>query len=163
MSKLHASFLALALLGLASFASAATAHAQQPDPKSHPGVWQDVMRAPVPESPYGTGFTGTERVIERCTALEWAIRKGKNGNIRWYRRNYQTGYCLGWINSAMAFLNFHNEAGNHTLAVCMPEDMQSIDVLKAFLDYVHKNPDEIKYNPSLLIYWALLDKYPCKS
>jgi hypothetical protein len=163
MSKLHASFLALALLGLASFALPATAHAQQPDPKTHPGVWQDVMKAPVPEGPYGSGFTGTERVIERCTALEWAIRTGKNGNIRWYRRNYQTGYCLGWINSAMAFLNFHNEAGNHTLAVCIPEDMQSIDVLKTFLDYVHKNPDEAKYNPSLLIYWALLDKYPCKS
>lgn len=162
MSKLHASFLALALLA-SSIALPATAQTQQPDPKTHPGVWQDVMKAPAPESPYGQGFTGTERVIERCTALEWAIRTGKNGNIRWYRRNYQTGYCLGWINSAMAFLNFHNEAGNHTLAVCMPEDLQSLDVLKTFLDYVHKNPDEIKYNPSLLIYWALLDKYPCKN
>jgi hypothetical protein len=162
MSKLHASFLALALLALASYLSPALAQAQ-PDSKTHPGVWQDVMKAPPAEGPYGSGFTGTERVIERCTALEWAIRNGKDGNIRWYRRNYQTGYCLGWINSAMAFLNFHNEAGNHTLAVCMPEDIRSVDVLKTFLDYVHKNPDEIKYNPSLLVYWALLDKYPCKS
>ncbi|CAN0333875.1 unnamed protein product [Phaeothamnion confervicola] len=108
-------------------------------------------------------MTGTERVVERCTALEWAIRKSKDGNIRWYRRNYQTGYCLGWINSAMAFVNFHNEAGNHTLAVCMPEDIQSLDALRTFLDYVHKNPDDIKYNASLLLYWALLEKYPCKS
>ncbi len=163
MLRLHASILALAL-GLASVALPATAQAQQsPDPKTHPGVWQDVMKPPTTEGPYGSGFTGTERVVERCTALEWAIRKGKNGNIRWYRRNYQTGYCLGWINSAMAFLNFHNEAGKHTLAVCMPEDIQSIDVLKTFLDYVHKNPDDIKYNPTLLVYWALLDKYPCKN
>ena len=163
MLKLHTSILALTLC-LASVALPAAAQAQQsPDPKTHPGVWQDVMKAPPPEGPYGSGFTGTERVVERCTALEWAIRNSKNGNIRWYRRNYQTGYCLGWINSAMAFLNFHNEAGNHTLAVCMPEDMQSIDVLKTFLDYVNKNPDDIKYNPSLLVYWALLDKYPCKS
>lgn len=112
-----------------------------------------------PEGPYGSGFTSTER----CTALERAIRIGSNRNIRWYRRSYQTGYCLGWINSAMAFLNFHNEAGNHTLAVCMPEDVQSIGVLTAFLDHVHKNPNVIKCNPSLLVYWALLDKYPCKS
>ena len=62
----------------------------------------------------------------------------------------------------MAFLNFHNEAGKHTLGVCMPEDMHSVDVIKTFLDYVHKNTDELKYNPSLLIYWSLLEKYPCK-
>ena len=163
MQKLHVSILALALLGAASLMPAASARAQQsPNPQSHPGVWQDVISTPSPEGPYGMGFTSTERVVERCTALEWSIRTDKDGNVRKYRRNYQTGYCLGWINSAMAFLNFHNEAGKHTLSVCMPEDMQSIDVMKVFLDYVHKNTDDLKYNPSLLIYWSLLEKYPCK-
>ena len=163
MQKLHVSILALALLGAASLMPAASARAQQsPNPQSHPGVWQDVISTPSPEGPYGMGFTSTERVVERCTALEWSIRTDKDGNVRKYRRNYQTGYCLGWINSAMAFLNFHNEAGKHTLSVCMPEDMQSIDVMKVLLDYVHKNTDDLKYNPSLLIYWSLLEKYPCK-
>ena len=164
MQKLHVSILALALLGAASLMPATSARAQQsPNPQSHPGVWQDVISTPSPEGPYGMGFTSTERVVERCTALEWSIRTDKDGNVRKYRRNYQTGYCLGWINSAMAFLNFHNEAGKHTLSVCMPEDMQSIDVMKVLLDYVHKNTDDLKYNPSLLIYWSLLDKYPCKN
>jgi len=163
MQKLHVSILALALLGAASLMPATSARAQQsPNPQSHPGVWQDVISTPSPEGPYGMGFTSTERVVERCTALEWSIRTDKDGNVRKYRRNYQTGYCLGWINSAMAFLNFHNEAGKHTLSVCMPEDMQSIDVMKVLLDYVHKNTDDLKYNPSLLIYWSLLEKYPCK-
>ena len=164
MQKLHVSILALALLGAASLMPATSARAQQsPNPQSHPGVWQDVISTPSPEGPYGMGFTSTERMVERCTALEWSIRTDKDGNVRKYRRNYQTGYCLGWINSAMAFLNFHNEAGKHTLSVCMPEDMQSIDVMKVLLDYVHKNTDDLKYNPSLLIYWSLLEKYPCKS
>ena len=163
MRKLQLSILALALFSLASIVPATSARAKQsPNPKSHPGVWQDVTKAPLPEGPYGMGFTSTERVVERCTALEWSIRRDKAGNIRRYGRNYQSGYCLGWINSAMAFLNFHNEAGNHTLGVCMPEDTQSMDVVKVFLDYVNKNPDELKYNASLLIYWSLLDKYPCK-
>src|SRR5664280_3282471 len=163
MQKLHVSILALALLGAASLMPATSARAQQsPNPQSHPGVWQDVISTPSPEGPYGMGFTSTERVVERCTALEWSIRTDKDGNVRKYRRNYQTGYCLGWINSAMASLNFHNEAGKHTLSVCMPEDMQSIDVMKVLLDYVHKNTDDLKYNPSLLIYWSLLEKYPCK-
>ena len=163
MQKLHVSILALALLGAASLMPATSARAQQsPNPQSHPGVWQDVISTPSPEGPYGMGFTSTERMVERCTALEWSIRTDKDGNVRKYRRNYQTGYCLGWINSAMAFLNFHNEAGKHTLSVCIPEDMQSIDVMKVFLDYVHKNTDDLKYNPSLLIYWSLLEKYPCK-
>ena len=162
MRKLHASILSLALLSLASTIPAARAQ-QSPDPQSHPGVWQDVMTAPKAEGPYGLGFTSTERMVERCTALEWSVRHGQYGLIRRYRHNYQTGYCLGWINAAMAFLNFHNEAGNHTLGVCMPDDIQSMDVVKVFLDYVHKNQDDMKYNPSLLIYWSLLEKYPCKS
>jgi hypothetical protein len=62
----------------------------------------------------------------------------------------------------MAFLNFHNETGNYTLGVCMPEDIQSMDVLKALLDSVNKNKHDTKYHPSLLIYWALLERYPCK-
>jgi hypothetical protein len=163
MLKPHLAIPALALLISACLMPATGVLAQQsPSPQSHPGVWQDVITMPAPEGPYGMSFTSTERVVERCTALEWSIRTGKDGNINKYKRSYQTGYCLGWINSAMAFLNFHNEAGKHTLAVCMPEDMQSIDVMKTFLDFVNKNPDELKYNPSLLIYWSLLDKYPCK-
>ena len=143
---------------------ATTAGAQQsPSPQSHPGVWQDVIKTPHPEGPYGMGFTSTELVVERCTALLRSIRTRKDGNIRKYNRNYQSGYCLGWINSSMAFLNFHNEAGNHTLGACVPEDMNSKHVIEVFLDYVHNNPDHAKYNPSLLIYWSLLEKYPCSN
>ena len=159
MRPLYLTLVALALVGL----TATSALAQSsPNPKSHPGVWQDVMTPPTPEGTYGMGFTSTERVVERCTALEWSIRRDKEGAIRRYARNYQSGYCLGWINSAMAFLNFHNDQGNHTLGVCMPEDIESIAVIKIFLDYVNKNRDDMKYNPSLLIYWSLLEKYPCK-
>ncbi len=61
----------------------------------------------------------------------------------------------------MATLNFHNQAGNHTLGVCMPEDINSVDMIRIFLNYAHKNPDDLKYNPSLLICWSLLEKYPC--
>jgi hypothetical protein len=149
------------VLGL--FIPAMAAHAQSPDPATHPGVWQDIMRTPRSEGPYGMGFTSTERVVERCTALLWSVRHDKEGNVRRYHRNYQTGYCLGWINSTMAFLNFHNEAGKHTLGVCMPDELDSRHVIDVFLDYVHKNRDHMKYNASLLIYWALLEKYPCKS
>ena len=153
----------LALMTIASIAWASAASAQNaPSLQGHPGVWQDVIAPPPPEGPYGMGFTSTERAVERCTALEWSIRTDKDGHVRRYRRNYQTGYCLGWMNSAMAFLNFHNDAGRHTLGVCMPDNIESIEVMKTFLDYVHKNEADKKYNPSLLIYWSMLDKYPCK-
>ena len=159
MRKLHASTLALALLALACIASPSLA---QPEAKPHPGYFGDFMVPPAPEGSYGVGYTSTERMVERCTALEWSIKRAKDGKIRRYRRNYQGGYCLGWINSAMAFLNFHDKDGKHTLGVCMPEDIQSVEVMKTFLDYVNKNKAETVYNPSLLIYWALLEKYPCK-
>jgi hypothetical protein len=150
------------ILVLGMLTATMPAVAQSPDPATHPGVWEDIMKTPRHEGPYGKGFTSTERVVERCSALLWSVRHDKEGNVRRYHRNYQTGYCLGWINSAMAFLNFHNEAGNHTLGVCMPDELDSRHVIDAFLEYVHKNRDHMKYNPSLLIYWALLEKYPCK-
>jgi hypothetical protein len=137
------------------------AQAQAPDPATHPGVWQDIMKAPRQEGPYGMGYTSTERVVERCSAFLWSVRHNKDGTVRGYRRNYQSGYCLGWINSSMAFFNFHNEAGHHTLGVCLPDELDSRHVIDVFLGYVHNNQDHMKYNPSLLIYWALLEKYPC--
>ena len=159
MRKLNASILAFAVLTLVSFAPPALAQTAQ----SHPGAAPDLMNAPAQEGDYGTGVTSTERMVERCTALEWSLQTNKEGEIEKYVRNYQSGYCLGWINSSMAYLSFHNEAGNHTLGVCMPEEINTVDVLKIFLDYVHANQEETKYNPSLLIYWALLEKYPCKN
>jgi len=159
MRKLNASILAFAVLTLVSFVPPAVAQTAQ----SHPGAVGDVMNPPAQEGDYGEGVTSTERMVERCTALEWSLRENKEGEVQKYERNYQTGYCLGWINSSMAYLEFHNEAGDHTLGVCMPEDIHTVDVLKIFLDYVHAKQEETKYNPSLLIYWALLEKYPCKS
>jgi len=156
MSRLAALAFVLGLL-----IPALEAQAQSPDPATHPGVWQDIMKTPRAEGPYGQGYTATERVIERCTAFLWSVRHTREGLPRAYRRNYQSGFCLGWINSSMAFLNFHNDAGHPTLGVCLPEDLDSRHVIDVFLAYVHKNQDHLKYNPSLLIYWALLEKYPC--
>ncbi len=135
---------------------------QSPKPSSTPGIWYDITKTPLPEGRYGMGFSSTKRVLERCTALLWTIRTDKSGDVRRYRRDYQSGYCLGWINSTMAFLNFHNEAGEHTLGVCMPEDLDSKSVIETFIKYVQNNREHMIYNPSLLIYWALLEKYPCK-
>jgi hypothetical protein len=141
--------------------TAPVALAQQPASGDHPGYWGDVMPPPAPEATYGAGRTSTKRMVEWCTELETSMRKDENGAVTEYARDYQSGYCLGWINSAMAFFNFHNEAEQHTLAVCMPETIESTELLRLFLEYVNRNIEDTKYNPSLLLYWALLEKYPC--
>ena len=158
MQKLHAAILATALLATAALAPPATAHSE-----THPGFYGDMMATPPAEADYGTGFTSTERMVERCVALEKSVVQNKEGEVVKYDRSYQSAYCLGWGNSAMGYLNFHNEAGNHTPGGCMPETTNSHDVLKLFLDYVYQHKEDTKYNASLLIYWALLDKYPCQN
>jgi len=163
MQRFHLSMLALLLMSLASVIPMKDTQAQESaSPQSDPSVWQDIMKTPRREGAYGSGFTSTQRIVERCTALEWSIRRKKDGSIRKYRRNYQTGYCLGWINSAMAFLDIRDEAGKHTLGVCIPDDMDSVDIVKILLDDTHKDANSLKYNPSLLIYKSLLENYPCK-
>lgn len=156
MPKLHTAVLATALLATVSLTPPALSHSE-----THPGFYGDMIASPPAEADYGTGFTSTERMVERCVALEKSVVENKNGEVVKYARNAQSAYCLGWINSAMGYLNFHNDAGKHTLGVCMPEKTNSNDVLKLFLDYVYKHKEDTKYNASLLIYWAMLDKYPC--
>jgi hypothetical protein len=157
MQKLRAAVLVTACLATIAIAPSALAHSE-----THPGFYGDMIASPPAEADYGTGFTSTERMIERCVALEKSVVENKQGEVVKYAKNAQSAYCLGWINSAMAYLNFHNEAGKHTLGVCMPETTNSNDVLKLFLDYVYKHKEDTKYNASLLIYWALLDNFPCE-
>ena len=154
-------FLVLAaLLGL--IVLPATVGAQQSSDKQlSPGVWYDITKKPEIMGTYGAGLTSTKRVLERCTALLWSIEKHHDGNVPKYRRDYQTGYCLGWINSSMAFVRVRNEAGGHLLGVCLPDDIDSRQVAEAFITYAHNNREHLIYNPSRLIYWALLEKYPC--
>jgi len=152
--------IALAFLGLIVLPATANAQQQQSQ-ASTPGVWYDITKVPYAQGTYGAGLTSTRRVLERCTALLQSI-KMRDGEVRGYNRDYQTGYCLGFANSAMAFFNIRDDAGAHVLGVCLPEGADSQDVVEALLDYAHKNVEHTVYNPTLLTYWALLEKYPCK-
>jgi len=148
----------LGMVGLPIVSSAQETSNQQPSP----GVWYDITKTPYPLGTYGAGLTSTKRMLARCTALLWSIEKHHNGEMPKYRRDYQTGYCLGWINSTMAFMGVRNQAGDHLLGVCLPDDIDSRHVAEAFVTYSQSNREHLIYNPSLLIYWALLEKYPCK-
>ena len=53
-------------------------------------------------------------------------------------------------------------AGAEVLGVCLPEGIHSKAVIETFLDFAKRNRDDIKYNPSFVIYWAMLEKYACK-
>jgi Ssp1 endopeptidase immunity protein Rap1a len=145
------------LIVLPGTVSAQDSSAKQPGP----GIWYDITKTPYAEGTYGAGLTSTRRVLERCTALLQSI-KMRDGEVRGYARDYQTGYCLGFANSAMAFFNIRDNEGGHVLGVCLPEAIDSQDVVEALLTYAHKNQEHAIYNPTLLTYWALLEKYPCK-
>jgi hypothetical protein len=157
---MHSIQTAIAVALVAAISSAAAAQSS-PDPKKKPGVWQDIITQAPFEGPYEADITTAKRVIERCARFERSIRARPDGSIRRYSREYNTGYCLGWINSAKAFLQFHNAEGNHTLGVCMPEEITSRQVIDIFLTYAYKNTESLNYNPSLILYWSLLDRYPC--
>jgi hypothetical protein len=101
-------------------------------------------------------------MVRRCSRFLNTLRLDKEGHIRRYRHNYDSAFCIGWINSAMTFMNFRDKDGHEMLSVCLPEGVHSMDVVKTFLDFVKQHPDDRQYNPSFLIYWSLLDKYPCK-
>ncbi len=133
-----------------------TAHADH----ARPGLFSDVG-APPTEEDISHGNALTKLVVERCTSLVETMRTDDEGHILDYRHNYQAGFCLGWISASMVFLNVRNSAGAPALGVCLPEGMHTGAVVKTFLEYAKQNPDDWKYNPSFLIYWSMLGKYPC--
>lgn len=145
----------IAVLALIAAASSARAdHAR-------PGVFSDIGTPPAVED-QSHGNTTSRLMIERCRKLLKTLDSDKEGHIRDYRHDYQAGFCLGWINASMVFLNFRDSNGTETLGVCMPEGAHTLTVIRTFLDYAKQHEDDLKYSPSFLIYWAMLEKYPCK-
>ncbi len=125
-----------------------------------PGIFGDVG-APAVEDPTH-GNTTTTLLVRRCNAFITSARLDKERHIRRYRHNYNSGFCIGAINTAMVFMNFRDSAGAQLLGVCLPEGLHSMDVVQTFLDHVKQHPDDRKFNPAFLIYWSLLEKYSCK-
>ena len=135
---------------------------QRSEAQSSPGVWFDIMRTPAAQGTYGAGQTSTMRMLNRCAAFLWSIaERGNNAEVPKYRRDYQSGYCLGWINSELAALNIRDDAGKQILGVCVPDELDSRDVAAFLINYANEHKDRVIYNPTLLIYWALKEKYPC--
>ena len=58
---------------------------------------------------------------------------------------------------------FRDKDAHQTLGVCLPEGTHTKTVVENFLAFARQHDDDRKYNPSFLIYWSLLEKYPCKS
>jgi Rap1a immunity proteins len=127
-----------------------------------PGIFTDLGALPAEEGAIH-GNVSALLMIERCARFVNSVRIGENEQIRDYTHSYGAGFCLGWINASMVFLNVRNSAGAPALGVCLPEGIHSDEVAKVFLDFVKENPDDQKYSPTFIIYWALLDKYSCKS
>ena len=153
MRSAHSIFIAL-VLALTVSSAARADHVR-------PGIFGDVGSPPAVEDPTH-GNTSTALMVKRCTAFLKSVRLNKEGHLRKYRHNYDSGFCIGWINSAMVFMNFRDKDGAEMLRVCLPEGTHSMDIVKTFLDFAKQHLDDEKYNPSFLIYWSLLDKYPCK-
>ena len=142
-------------------ALAATTMAAQAD-HVRPRLFSDVGTPPAAED-VSHANVSTKVMIERCGKFAKSMRLDHEGHIRDYAHSYRTGFCLGWINASMVFLNMRDESGAPALGVCLPEGIHTGEVLKSFLEFAKQHPDDLKYNPSFLIYWALLEQHPCKS
>ena len=150
--------LAMALvlaLALAILALSPPAQAQRS------GFPQDFGPPMAEEDPANVSTT-TPLMIDRCKALLRSMKIDKQGNILDYDHDYRAGFCLGWINAATAFMNFRDFRGESELGVCLPKDIDSKIVIEAFLAFAARYDEALGYNPSYLIYWSLLEKYPCK-
>ena len=144
---------------IAAFALLAAAAAASAD-HVHPGLFNDIGMPPSADDPTHANIS-TELMVTRCSKFMKKVRLDHDGHIRRYPHNYASGFCLAWINASMVFLNVRDSADAPALGVCLPEGLHSTDVIKTFLDFTARNRDDWKYNASFLVYWAMLEKYPC--
>lgn len=143
--------------------AAALAAAAMPARADHdrPEIFTDIGTPPAAEDAVRTNVS-TQLMIDRCSHFLTYLRTDAEGHILDYLHDYRGGFCLGWINASMVFLNMHSSAGAPVLGVCLPDGIHTFEVMQTFLDFAKAHPEELKFNPSFLIYWAMLDKYPCK-
>lgn len=148
-------------IALAAVLAAALMAPQARSDHARPGLLHD-FGAPVTEEDPAYVSTTTPLMIDRCKALLRSMKIDKQGSILDYSHDYRGGFCLGWINATAVFMNFRDAGGGPMLGVCLPKDIDSKKVVETFLDFADRHDDDIKHNPSFLIYWSLLEKYPCK-
>lgn len=128
---------------------------------ARPGIFSDVGTPPAGEDDSHSNVS-TDLMVERCTQFVSTALLDTDKHIRSFEHSYGTGFCLGWVNASMAYLNVRDKDGAPALGVCLPEEgIHSNEVMKIFLDFVAANPGDKKYNPSFIIYWAMLEKFPC--
>jgi len=125
-----------------------------------PAVFTD-LGAPPSEEDVSHRNQSTELMIDRCNHFLAYLRTDAEGHVLDYLHDYRGGFCLGWINASMVFLNMRGTTGAPTLGVCLPEGIHSFEVIETFLDFAKAHREDLGYNPSFLIYWSMLDKYPC--
>lgn len=149
-------YLKQVIAALALLAAAASASADH----VHPGLFNDIGMPPSADDPTHANIS-TDLMVDRCGQFMKKVRLDHDGHIRRYRHNYGAGFCLAWINASMVFLNMRDSSDSPALGVCLPEGLHSTDVIKVFLDFAERNRADRKYNASFLVYWAMLEKYPC--
>jgi hypothetical protein len=108
------------------------------------GLFTDIGTPPADED-VSHGNLSTELLIARCSYFLANVQTDDEGHIKDYPHNYQTGFCVGWVNASMVFLNVRESENKPALRVCLPEGIHTIEVIRSFLDFANSNPDEWKY------------------
>src|SRR3974390_1105986 len=79
------------------------------------------------------GNVSAELMVERCPNFVTNVSTDREGHITDYQHNYEAGFCLGWVNASMVFLNVRDSGGVPALGVLLPRGLYTFRGAQSFL------------------------------
>jgi hypothetical protein len=103
---------------------------------------------------FGAVNSGTE-LLQKCDAY---ISYMGNKKITDNNFAHDMGICAGYIDGAVYT---HNVTRSGSPIWCLPNNVNSDQIIRVVVNHLRENPDELNKNPGVLMLVAMVNAYPC--
>jgi len=70
--------------------------------------------------------------------------------------------CWNYMEAVQDMVALADESGRWLLGVCAPEEGRTAGLVRIFIKHAHANTDELDSRASVVVLYALREKFPCK-
>jgi len=70
--------------------------------------------------------------------------------------------CWNYMEAVQDMVALADESGRRLLGVCAPEDGRTDGLVRTFAKHAHAHTDELDSRASVVVLYALREKFPCK-
>jgi len=70
--------------------------------------------------------------------------------------------CWNYMEAMQDMVALGDEGGHRLLGICVPEDGRTENLVRTFASYAHAHRDDLDSRSSVVVLYALQEKFPCR-